>query len=334
MTAGSTQVYETCSRSKLRARGPLEYGPGWARAPVASLDGAHRGASGSSCDRSAAEPQNSPAGSEQRHPCRLPCADRDRSLLLDGFASRSRHLGVGSCGLQKRQALCGFSQDLRGALPQLDRLGVGTSIVAALPRGTRQSLVRNHSVVPGRQPTTELHGTGRPYAMGDGLIVAQLASPHVQRCERGVTSRARPGGDRNLYVLDERAPQRFPLGAGRSSGALRPASDSSRPHHQVVALPAAASESATRGRWYQTMGDALINDSSLHGCGWHSSREGARQRYPGRAPALSARAHPPGLTRSNMRATLRTRLISRIWLRICHAPRDGRQEKPTAKASD
>ena len=90
-----------------------------------------------------------------------------------------------------------------------------------------------------------------------------------------------------------------PLGAGRSCGALRPASDSSRPHHQVVALPAAASERATgppdgadppereasERSLVQTMGDALINDSSLHGCGWHSSREGARQRYPGRAPA-------------------------------------------------
>ena len=143
----------------------------------------------------------------------------------------------------------------------------GDSPVTASRRRTRQSLVRNHSVMPGRQPTAQLQGTGRPYAIGDSLIVTQLASPHVQRCERGVTSRARPGGDRNLYVLDERAPQRFPLGAGRSSGRFfRPASDSSRPHHQVVALPAAAlvspfparqmalippNERLRRGRWYR-----------------------------------------------------------------------------------
>ncbi len=40
-------------------------------------------------------------------------------------------------------------------------------------------------------------------------------------------------------------------------------------------------------------------------CGWRSGREDARQRYPGRAPAVSARLlHPLAVTRSNMRATV------------------------------
>jgi len=86
-------------------------------------------------------------------------------------ARRCRHHGIGGGGFQKRQPLCGFPEQRRSVLPELDRLGVGTRIVAALPGGTRQPLVRNHPVMPGRQSTTELHGTRRPGAIGNGLIV-------------------------------------------------------------------------------------------------------------------------------------------------------------------
>jgi hypothetical protein len=101
---------------------------------------------------------------------RLRCAHRNASPLLDRSGSGSPHRGVDRRGLQKRQALCGLAQDLEGALPEVDRLGVGTGIVAGLPRRTRPPLVCDHPVMPRRQATTEFHCIDRPDAMGDGLI--------------------------------------------------------------------------------------------------------------------------------------------------------------------
>ena len=161
---------------------------------------------------------------------------------LDAAAPPGRRRGSGSRGLQKRQALRGCSEDLEGAVPELDGLGMWARLAAGLPRRTRQPLVRNHPVMPGRQPTAELLGPGRAYAMGDGLIVTH---------------------DSFLFMYS---------GAG------------------------AAQRAAPRCGGHR--------DSGCR-CGWRSGREDARQRYPGRAPAVSARLlHPLAVTRSNMRATV------------------------------
>ena len=117
---GSAQAYERCSRSWRRARDPPESDPVWVQARVANLDGARERASGSSRDRSMAETRPVPARSEYQRSCDAYRTNREQSPLSAGSVWRGQDHGVGSHGLQKRQVLCGVSEDLQGALPELD----------------------------------------------------------------------------------------------------------------------------------------------------------------------------------------------------------------------
>jgi len=61
----------------------------------------------------------------------------------------------------------------------------------------------------------------------------------------------------------------------------------------------------------------------------------ARQRYPGRAPILSARLHHPlAVIKSKMRATVLTDCDTRVWPGISRRPEHGAPGTAPAEASE